>query len=182
MPTTRTSPRHPDQIAAPHLPRHSGLPFTICATLYLGAAAATTALNLNTPFTRGWWLVAYLSLVGGISQLLLGPGLLAIARSAGTAAPARLLHTNSAQLVLWNLGTIIVATASMARFPLGVPAGSLLLLTALALFTTAQHALRKTADSTNINLPWLPAYTALRWFLAASVLVGNILAYRGYES
>lgn len=181
MPTTRTSPRHPDQIAAPHLPRHSALPFTICATLYLGAAAATTALNLNTPFTRGWWLVAYLSLVGGISQLLLGPGLLAIARSAGTAAPDRLLRTNGAQLVLWNLGTIIVAAASMARIPLGVPAGSLLL-TALALFTTAQHTLRRATDNTNIELPWLPAYTALRWFLALSVLVGNLLAYRGYES
>lgn len=154
-------------------------PFTICATLFLCAAVVVAALNFSTPFTRGWWLVAYLSLVGGIAQLLLGPGLLAIAWPTSTEAPRATVPSMSTQLVLWNTGTVIVAVASMARIPIGVPAGSLLLFAALALFTTRQRAVREAAGEAMLGRH--RAYTALRWFLALSVIVGNLLAYRGYR-
>lgn len=152
-------------------------PFVVCGVLYLCAAVVVALLRFSTPFERGWWLVAYLSLVGGISQLLLGPGLIAIARRAAVSASDVVVPTSNAQLVLWNVGTLIVAVASMVRILIGVPLGSLLLFGALALFAAGQREVQNVADAD--TLPRLRAYTVLRWFLVLSVIVGNLLAYRG---
>ena len=40
------------------------------ASFVIGAAVVGTA-NMQAPFERGWWLTAYLFLVGGLAQLLL---------------------------------------------------------------------------------------------------------------
>ena len=40
------------------------------AAFVIGAAVVGTA-NMQAPFERGWWLTAYLFLVGGLAQLLL---------------------------------------------------------------------------------------------------------------
>lgn len=186
MPATQPSARQstpatPHQVAdgtvSPTAARTRGSLFTICGSAHLIAAAAVAALNLNAPFTRGWWLVAYLSLVGGISQLLLGPGLIAIARKGGAAVQEE--RAWRLKLLLWNAGTIMVAAASMARIPAGVPAGSLLLFAALALFAAAGRTVRASADGT--AAPWLRLYSWLLGFLCLSILVGNYLAYRGYR-
>lgn len=151
--------------------------FTICGSTHLLAAATVAVLNLNAPFTRGWWLVAYLSLVGGISQLLLGPGLIAIARKADAEVPEP--RAWKMKLILWNAGTVMVAAASMARTPAGVPAGSLLLFAALALFSTARRTVR--ASASDSAAAWLRLYGWLLGFLCVSIVVGNYLAYRGYR-
>jgi hypothetical protein len=39
----------------------------------LGAVAVAVARS-RQPFDHGWWLVAYLGLVGGLSQVVLGAG------------------------------------------------------------------------------------------------------------
>jgi hypothetical protein len=124
------------------------------------------AVQFAAPFTRGWWLAAYLFLVGGVSQSLLGPGLSDIAR--GPAAEA-----TRAQLVLWNAGTLIVAVADLATAPSGILFGSFLLLVALASFTGSLRAARATALQ---SVPrWFTSYALLVLFLAGSVLVGTAL-------
>ena len=152
-------------------PQAPGREFAFCAAAFVALAAGFAVLQAAAPFTRGWWLVAYLFLVGGLSQLLLGSGLIALARRSkarATAANAR------AQLVLWNAGTATVAIADLRNAPGGVLAGSLILLAALALFAvgarrvsvTARHAVRR----------WIDCYLALLAFLATSVVVGTALA------
>jgi hypothetical protein len=129
------------------------------------------AVQFAAPFTRGWWLAAYLFLVGGVSQSLLGPGLSDIARRANARGPAA--EATRAQLVLWNAGTLIVAVADLATAPSGILFGSFLLLAALASFTGSLRAARATALQ---SVPrWFTSYALLVLFLAGSVLVGTAL-------
>ena len=76
------------------------------ATFAIGAAVVGNA-NVWAPFERGWWLTAYLLLVGDRSQLLLSRGQDALATRAGEPS-AVLLWIQSG---LWNAGTAIVAVA-----------------------------------------------------------------------
>ncbi len=132
-------------------------------------------VRLTRPLDRGWWLVAYLSLVGGVAQLMLGPGLLALARLRQAPSPTGpALFT---RLALWNVGTLLVAAANMARAMAGVVAGSVLLLAALALFTGDLRLLRAAASEAAPR--WLRGYAFLLVFLGISVGVGTALAYRG---
>lgn len=103
----------------------SGRIFAVCAVLFLAMAAIIAIINARAPFAHGWWLVAYLGLVGGVAQLLLGPGLIALASRGGANAPA--LQYNTGEIVLWNAGTVIAAVADLAAAPSGVLAGSVLL-------------------------------------------------------
>lgn len=149
--------------------------FTNCATTFLAAAAVVAVIRATTQIDRGWWLVAYLSLVGGVAQLMLGPGLLALARLRGAPAPGP--RATGTRLVLWNGGTLLVAAANLAGAMPGVVAGSVLLLAALALFT---GDLRDLGPATGGAAPWwVRGYALLLVFLAVSVAVGTVLAYRG---
>ena len=47
----------------------------ICASAFEVVAATVAVVQATAPFTHGWWLLAHLILVGGLSQLLLGSGL-----------------------------------------------------------------------------------------------------------
>lgn len=147
--------------------------FVLGGAAYLTAAAAIAAMHTNSPVTRGWWLVAFLSLVGGLSQLLLGPGLLALSRRSGAPAPSQ--PATGAELVLWNGGTATVAIANMASSFTGVVGGGVLLGLALLLFArdlrTVRSAARRPARW------WIRAYVALLGFLALSVAVGVLLAH-----
>ena len=146
--------------------------FVLGGAAYLAAAAGIAMVHAGSPVTRGWWLVAFLFLVGGVSQLLLGPGLLALARRSGAPAPPR--RTAGAELVLWNGGTAIVAIADLAPSFAGVVGGGALLGLALLLFArdlrTVRTAARRPARG------WLRAYAGLLGFLALSVAVGVLLA------
>ena len=95
---------------------------------FLLAAVVMVALNAVSPFERGWWLASYLFLVGGVSQVLLGGGQYMVATGRHAAPPARRLSW--AQLALWNIGTVTVAGADMARVMPGVTAGSAILVVA----------------------------------------------------
>lgn len=147
----------------------------ICAATFLTAAAVIAVVITTAPITRGWWLVAYLALVGGISQILLGSGLVALARRSG-AGVLELRHKR-AELVLWNAGAVIVAVADLAAAPGGVLAGSVLLVAALALF--AGGLCETVATARRPVQGWVRMYAFLLGFLTVSVAVGAVLAYRG---
>lgn len=146
--------------------------FARCASAFVVAAAIVAVARGATPFAHAWWLVAYLALVGGVSQALLGPGLSAIAARAGARGASH--TTTAAQLVLWNVGTVAVAVAVVLDAPPGVLAGSVLLLVALGSFA---RSLRRTgAVALRRTRPWAVGYAALVVFLVSSVFVGAALA------
>jgi hypothetical protein len=116
--------------------------------------------------------MSYLTLVGGLSQLLLGSGLIALAkRSAARASGAT---ATRAQLLLWNTGTVAVAVADVGDVPAGVLAGSVALYGALALFGIGLRRVSVTAGRPSSF--WFRGYVLLLVFLAACVVIGAALA------
>jgi hypothetical protein len=140
--------------------------------VFVLVAAGLAVVQAIAPFTRGWWLVAYLLLVGGVSQLLLGSGLIALARSSAARAPGA--TTTHAQLLLWNAGTVTVALADLGESSPGVLAGSIALYVALALFGIALRHVRVTARCPPRH--WIRVYRLLLTFLGTSVVIGAALA------
>jgi hypothetical protein len=142
------------------------------AALFVAAALVVAVVTAITPVSRGWWLVAYLTLVGGTSQLLLGAGLTALAHRAVAAAPSPAV--SRAQFALWNVGTLAVAVADLADAPAGVTAGSALLLAALALFAAQWR--RVHATELHPARRWHVLYVLLLAGLAVSTFIGAGLA------
>lgn len=110
----------------PHL-RSTGA-FVLSAGVLIVAGGIVAAVNSAAPFAHGSWLAAYLVLVGGVAQVLLAAGRLVL--SVPGPGPWRA----GAQLVLWNLGSLAVPAGVLVDTPGPVTAGSLALLSALALF------------------------------------------------
>lgn len=139
---------------------------------FLFAGALAVVINTAAPFQHGWWLVAYLSLVGGLSQLLLGAGLYVLAERTQSHTPpdAQLLG----QVGLWSLGTAVVATGDLAGAGPVLLLGSALLLIDLALFARTFSRLRR--DAARRAAASERRYAALLLFLAVSVLVGSSIA------
>ena len=140
-------------------------PLVVGAAIFVVASAGVAIFQAIAPMSRGWWLVAFFALVGGVSQWLLGAGLVA-AGDAGTSARA------PGTPVLWNGGTLLVAASDLADLPVGVLIGSALLLTALLLFGCRLRAIVIHERVTPLSV----GYAALLVVLAASVLIGAGLA------
>jgi hypothetical protein len=136
--------------------------FLACASVLIVGGGVVAAVNSAAPRAHGSWLAAYLVLVGGVSQVLLGAGRLALRAPRPTRALRR------AQLVLWNLGSVAVPAGVLADAPMLVTVGSIALLLALALF----------AAGASEGRPDLRAvvYLAIIAGLAVSVVVGSALA------
>ena len=129
-------------------------------------------IRSQQPFDHGWWLVAYLFLVGAASQfgLAWGHRKVALLDSRSTGGSRALV----ADLLAWNIGTVLVPVGVLASRGAIVVSGSVVLLatlTRLALRTRTQRS-----PSTDPRRAWLHAYRALLLFLAGSVVVGTGLA------
>jgi hypothetical protein len=146
--------------------------FLAVSGVFVLAGALSAVVNTAAPFHHGWWLVAYLSLVGGLSQVLLGVGQYVLAeRTQSQTPPNTSLLT---QLGLWSLGTVAVAAGDLAATRTVLLLGSALLLIDLALFAVRLSRLQRSAARR--ALAWECCYAALVLFLAISVLVGSSLA------
>ena len=150
--------------------RHAQVAVSAGSAAFVIAAAVVATANLLMPFERGWWLAAYLFLVGGLAQLLLARG-----QDALTAAP----HAPSgahvwAQWALWNTGTAIVAIADMAQAMPALDVGSAALLVALLLYQVGARRGDPKSDRPASALAY--GYGALVVVLGGSVLVGTFLA------
>jgi len=130
-------------------------------------AAVTGPLDL----AEGSWLAAYLVLVGGIAQLALGwvPGVLGCsdAGDPGGWIP----------VVAWNAGNALVVVGTLLGLPLGVDAGSVLLIVALllALMQLRGRSEPRAAGGPVRLLGW--AYLAVLIVLVVSIPVGIALAH-----
>jgi hypothetical protein len=112
--------------------------------------------------------VAYLALVGALSQFCLVAGQLALVRGlSGAGEDGRPLGT---ELGLWNLGTVLVPVGVFTDAPAVVALGSVVLLAALALFAARTDMTR--VGRTQEERAWLYAYRTLVAVLTGSVLVG----------
>jgi hypothetical protein len=138
--------------------------FLALSGVLIVAGGAVAAVNSAAPFAHGSWLAAYLVLVGGVSQVVLGAGRLALRAPRPT--PARL----RTQLVLWNLGSLAVPAGVLADAPMLVTVGSAALLWALALFAAGASGVRPEVRVRTV------VYLAIVVGLAASVVVGSALA------
>jgi hypothetical protein len=140
---------------------------------FAGAAGIIAVANTIAPIDQGWWLVAYLALVDGLSQSLLGTGLSALAIRTGARRSAE--STTWSQFALWNTGVVLVAVADLTAVSIGVLLGSVLLLAALGLFAVA---LRRTSVTAVSPMPvGVLVYGLLIVFLVGSVFVGTGLAH-----
>lgn len=138
--------------------------FVVVAGAMIVAGGLAAAINSAAPFAHGSWLAAYLVLVGGVAQLLLGVGCLALP------APRLSARLRRAQLGLWNSGNAAVAAGVLiGAFGL-VIAGSVVLLAALAGF--ALGAGSAAANGRGRLILYRFAILAL----ASSVVVGSLLA------
>jgi hypothetical protein len=138
--------------------------FLASSGVLIVAGGVVAAVNSAAPFGHGSWLAAYLVLVGGVSQVVLGAGRLALRAPRPTPALLR------AQLVLWNLGSLAVPAGVLADAPTLVTVGSVALLWALALFASAASGVRREVRVRAV------VYLAIVVGLAASVVVGSALA------
>jgi hypothetical protein len=146
--------------------------FAVCAWLSLSAALVAAAARTIEPFAHGTWLVAYLFLVGFLAQLLLGRGQATAVAASPSGANAPPI---GAQVAFWNAGVVAVPLGVLVGARLFVVLGSVALLTALAAFWQASRPCR--SDSRTASGRRGIAYPALIMIMAASVLVGTVLAW-----
>jgi hypothetical protein len=147
-------------------------PFAACAWLSLSAALVAAAARAIEPFDHGIWLVAYLFLVGFLAQLLLGRGQTTApvaSPSGASTSPIR------AQVAFWNAGVVAVPLGVLVGTRALVVLGSIALLTALNGFWQASRLCR--SDSSTASGSQGIAYKALIITMAASVVVGTVLAW-----
>lgn len=131
----------------------------VCFVVLGGLVAAVTGpLDL----TKGSWLAAYLVLVCGVAQCVIGRAQVVLAREP---VPPRVWMT---QLHCWNTGNLLVVVGSLTSSPYVVDVGGLLLLPTLALGVWA------TRDGSG---PWLWPYRAVLLLLAVTMPVGLVLAH-----
>jgi hypothetical protein len=128
------------------------------------AGGLVAAVNAAAPFAHGSWLSAYLVLVAGVSQLVLGVGARALPVNQSP------VTTRHVQVALWNLGNVAVAAGVLGDAAVAVAAGSGALLAALGSFALGVGRGRRRARR------WVVAYHAAIAVLAVSVGIGCALA------
>ncbi len=138
--------------------------FLASAGLLIVAGGAVAAVNSAAPFGHGSWLAAYLVLVGGVSQAVLGIGSLALRPQ----RPSRAMRRG--QIVLWNLGSLTVPAGVLTDEATLVTIGSVALLGALVLFATGARGLGHDVRGR------AAIYLTIVVGLAMSVVVGSALA------
>lgn len=138
--------------------------FTAVGAAAIIAAGLFSALTARAPSYHSAWLVAYLVLVVGVTQIVLGVGQSALAAR----GPRRGLVT--AEFVLFVLGNLGVILGTLATLPLVVYAGSLLLVFALVGFAWAVQG-----SPSSKMLVW--AYRLFVVLMIVSVIIGASFTY-----
>lgn len=152
-------------------------PLRRCALLGAVTAALTVLLLIVAPFDHGVWLLAYLLLVG-----FAAPILLAVGESRLLAEP--LDGTGADRLAgAWLAGMILVPAGVLLDIRLPVVIGAVALLLALGSLTQrafaagARPARAASPRARRMQAGARRAHAALIVFMAASTLVGVLLAW-----
>lgn len=138
--------------------------FAVLAAVLIVAGGMVAAVNSAAPFAHGSWLAAYLVLVGGSAQVVLGLGRLVLP------APQPSSRLIAVELVGWNLGSLAVPAGVLSGVTALVMLGSVILLVALAGFAIGARAWPRDGRVRVIG------YHGVILMLAVSVVVGSVLA------
>ncbi len=139
--------------------------FAVIGSLCIIGGGIVAAVSRPTDFVAGSWVAAYLVLVGGVAQILLGVG-----QAALTTQPVR-DSTAAAEAVLWNVGVIATIGGTLASAPALTTIGGLATAAALLAFLVA---VRRQGDR-EIRLAL--AFQALVTVVLLSVPIGLTLAW-----
>ena len=147
--------------------------FFLAAIAFLLAAAVAGLVESLSPWPWGRWLALHLAFVGGVCQLVLGASQFFAAAFLATDPPPRALVR--AQLLAWNLGTVLLAVAVPERWTAAIWVAVGLLVVGLLAWAAAVAALRRRALRRS---PW-----ATRWYVSAigflgfGLIAGSLLAH-----
>lgn len=109
----------------------AAIPFVIIGSLGVTVGGVLSAASAPSPTYTSSWAVAYLVLVAGVAQLVLGVGQ---AELASKALPSRLV---AGEAVMLNLSTVAVLLGTLLAAPILTYLGAALLVIALVMFVWA---------------------------------------------
>jgi len=143
----------------------SAIPFLTLGGISLILGGVVSAASAGSPSYTSAWAVAYLVLVGGMAQLVLGTGQ---AELASKRLPAGLL---AAEAALLNVSTVAVLLGTILTAPALTYAGAGLLLVTLVAFIWAVRGASQ-------HLPWLLwAFRIMVVVLLVSAPIGLVIAH-----
>lgn len=139
--------------------------FCVIGGVAVVAGGVVAAVTRPLDFDLGSWVAAFLVLVGGVGQIALGGGQswLVAARTPG--------HVVRAELLTWNLGSVLTIVGTLVEVPAVTTVGGVLLAVALALFF---NATRESSGSPR----WLRLlYRGFVGAVLISIPIGLVLAF-----
>lgn len=139
--------------------------FVIVGSTCVVAGGLVAAVTGPTDFEHGSWLAAYLVLVGGVAQIVLGAGQAWLARRA---PPAR---STRSEALSWNIGAVAVVLGTLWSEPALTTAGGTASMVALGLFVAGVRRVRP--SSRRVGL----LYRGIVGIVLVSVPVGVVLAW-----
>lgn len=146
-------------------------PFLITGAAGMVAGGFVAAVAGAVTWGHGAWTAAFVVLVVGVAQVVLGAAQAALAPK--LLAPGLI----AVQYALWNLGCAGVIAGTQIDTPIVVAVGSVLFLGALAI---SESAVRFHSDLDGTPRTLLTIYRVLLAILLVSVFIGIILSIVGY--
>lgn len=141
-------------------------PFFGIGSLSIIAGGFVAAVTRPTGFDLGSWLAAFLVLVGGVAQLVLGLG------QAWMAAEHPRPSVVAAEILLWNIGMALTVVGSLTSIPVVTTIGAPLVIAALVLFLLGvRNAIG------GVRWPLL-LYRSVTVIVLVSTPIGVVLAWR----
>jgi nitrite reductase (NO-forming) len=145
--------------------------FTAAIVALLASAGAALGYAVTE---REWlhWLALHLAMLGGVSQLILGAGQFFVCAFLATTPPSRRMI--AAQLLAWNVGTVLVAVGEPTATVSLVDLGAVLIAVGLGLFAAAMRGMqRRSLQRARWAVRWYQACAAC---LGLGALIGVLLA------
>lgn len=139
--------------------------FVIVGSACVVAGGLVAAVTGPTDFEHGSWLAAYLVLVGGVAQIVLGAGQAWLARQV---PPAR---STRSEAWSWNIGAVAVVSGTLLSEPTLTTVGGTVLMLALVLFVAGVRRMRP--SSRRVGL----LYRGVVGVVLVSIPIGVVLAW-----
>lgn len=141
------------------------LPFAALGASYVVLGGLVAAVGYSADWDRAAWASAFLVLVGGVAQVVLGGGAVALA----AAQPPR--KGFLLRIALWNIGTLVVLAGGLAEQVVVVAIGGLVLLGGLVVSLKSARC-----GGRRVHARWAQlGYDGFVVFLLASIGVGVAL-------
>jgi MFS family permease len=139
--------------------------FVIIGSACVVAGGLVGAVTGPTDFEHGSWLAAYLVLVGGVAQIVLG---VAQAWLAQQVPPAR---STRREAWAWNIGVAAVVLGTLVSEPVLTTVGGTVLMLALVLFVVGVRRVRPSARRVGL------LYRGVVGMILVSIPIGVVLSW-----